>query len=66
MRNGVLVARVVAPPLDGRANDALRRLLADRFDVPASSVIVLRGQRSRDKLVRIDGIDQAALDALAW
>ncbi len=65
MRNGVLVVRVVAPPLDGRANDALRRLLAGRFDVSPSSVIVVRGQRSRDKLVRIDGIDQAAFDALA-
>jgi uncharacterized protein len=63
VRDGVLVVRLTAPPRDGRANEALRRLLADRLGVRASSVTILRGHRSRDKLVRVVGIDQAAVNA---
>ena len=63
VRDGVLVVRVTAPPLDGRANDALRKLLAGRLGVRTASVTIIRGQRSRDKLVRVDGVDQAAVDA---
>jgi uncharacterized protein len=62
VRDGVIVMRVTAPPLEGRANDAVRRLLADRLGVPASTVHILRGQRSRDKVVRVDGVDQAAAE----
>lgn len=63
VRDGVVVVRVTAPPLDGRANEALRRVLADRLGVPVASVSIVRGQRSRDKLVRVDGIEPAAVDA---
>lgn len=61
MRDGVLVARVSAPPLDGRANRALCRLVADRAGVPPSNVTVVRGERSRDKVLRVIGVDPAAL-----
>lgn len=67
--DGVLVARVSAPPVDGRANDALCRLVARHLGVPPSRVSVARGDKSRDKLLRIDGLDEpglrAALDAAA-
>jgi len=63
LRNGVLVVRVVAPPLDGRANDALCRLLAELLGVPCSRVTIVRGERARDKVVAIEGIDQPAADA---
>ena len=63
IRDGVLVVRVAAPALDGRANRALCRLLAKRLGVGPSSVTIARGQRSRDKLVQIEGVDQAGLDA---
>ena len=63
VRDGVLVVRLSAPPLDGRANEALRQLLAGRLGVRASSVTIFRGHRSRDKLVRVVGVDQAAVDA---
>lgn len=62
VRQGVLLVRVAAPALDGRANRALRRVLAERLGVALSNVTIVRGQRSRDKLVQIDGLDQAALD----
>ena len=63
LRDGVLVVRVVAPPLDGRANDALCRLLADLLGVRRSRVTIVRGERARDKVVAIEGIDQPAADA---
>jgi uncharacterized protein (TIGR00251 family) len=63
VRDGVVVVRVSAPPLGGRANHALRRLLAARLGLRASSVTIVRGQRSRDKLVRVAGMDQVTVDA---
>lgn len=62
VRNGVLVARVCAPPVDGRANRALCHLIARQAGVAASRVTIVRGERSRDKLVRVDGLDESALD----
>ena len=63
-REAVLLVRVVAPALDGRANRALCRLLAKRLGVARSSVTIVHGDRSRDKLVRVEGVDQASLDAV--
>jgi uncharacterized protein (TIGR00251 family) len=62
VRDGVLVARVSAPPLEGRANAALCRLIARAAGVAPSRVSVVRGERSREKLVRVSGIGQAALE----
>jgi uncharacterized protein YggU (UPF0235/DUF167 family) len=55
-RNGVLVVRVTAPPVDGKANAALCRLIAKRAGVGLRSVSVAQGAGSRDKLVHVDGI----------
>jgi uncharacterized protein (TIGR00251 family) len=63
VREGGLLVRVAAPALDGRANRALCRLLAKRVGVAPSRVTIARGQRSRDKLIQVEGVDQAALDA---
>jgi uncharacterized protein (TIGR00251 family) len=60
-REGVLVVRISAPPVDGRANRALCKLIARRAGVPPSKVTIARGEGSRDKLIRVDGIDAAAL-----
>lgn len=48
-----LKIRVAAPPLDGRANEALEAFLAERLGVPRSKVRVLKGQQSRAKLVEV-------------
>jgi uncharacterized protein len=61
MRDGVLQARVTAPPVDGKANRALCKLVAKRVGIAPSRVSVVRGEKSRDKLVRAEGIDPAAL-----
>jgi uncharacterized protein (TIGR00251 family) len=63
VRDGVLVARVSAPAREGRANRALCRLIARRLGVRPTRVSVIRGERAREKLVRVEGIDHVALQA---
>lgn len=55
-RGGAVVIRVTAPPVDGRANEAVCRLIAQALGVPRRAVRIVRGEAARDKLVRIDGL----------
>lgn len=57
VRAGALVVRVTAPALEGRANDALCRLVAKRAHVGVRAVSVIRGAHSREKCVRVEGLD---------
>jgi uncharacterized protein (TIGR00251 family) len=59
VRDGVVQARVSAPPVDGKANQALCKLLAKRLGVPRSRVEIVRGESARDKTVRVVGLDDA-------
>ena len=63
--NGALKVRLTAPPVDDRANDALRRLLAERLNVPVSAVRIVAGGKSRTKRVAIAGVSRAQVAALA-
>jgi uncharacterized protein (TIGR00251 family) len=49
-----LKVRLAAPPVDGKANAALLRHLADAFAVPLRQVTLVRGETSRQKKVRIE------------
>jgi hypothetical protein len=60
-RGGLLIVRVTAPPVEGRANDALCRLLAKRLHVAAGRVAVVQGAGAREKVVRIEGMDSGEL-----
>lgn len=51
-----LKVKIHAPPLEGRANDALCEFLAEELGLPRRAVTVLRGDTSRQKIVRIDGL----------
>jgi uncharacterized protein len=64
VRDGVLVARVTAPALQGRANQAPCTLIARQLGIGKTQVSIARGGRSRDKLVRIAGTDRMQLTAL--
>ena len=64
VRDGRLILRVSAPPVEGRANEAVCRLLAGVLGIRAGAVTVLCGHQSRDKLITVDGLTQDALDAL--
>jgi uncharacterized protein (TIGR00251 family) len=60
-RARAVVVRVSAPAIEGRANEALCKLIARRAGVARGAVSVIRGERSRDKVVRVEGIDGAEL-----
>lgn len=51
-----LKVKVQAPALEGRANDALCGFLADKLGLPRRAVTLLRGDKSRRKVVRIAGL----------
>jgi len=55
--NGRLKIAIAAPPLEGRANQALCRWLAERLGLPQRRVRIDSGEHSRDKLLRIGGTD---------
>ena len=64
----ILRARVAAPPVDGKANDALLRLLAKALGVAPSGVALVSGAQSRVKIVEADGMTlddiRSALDTI--
>lgn len=62
--DGVLTVKVTAPPVDGAANDAVCRAIAEAFGVRPSAVSIVRGTSSRRKRLAIDG-DVDALSARA-
>jgi uncharacterized protein len=62
-RGSRLLIRLTAPPVDGAANAALCRLVARRAGVPTRQVTIARGQTSRDKVVRVEGLTDAELRA---
>ena len=53
VRDGRLVVRVTAPPVDGAANRALLEVLADACAVPRSAVTLLAGAQAREKRVSL-------------
>jgi len=56
VRNDVLIIRLTAPPVEGKANDALIRFLSKRLAVAKSRVTLVQGERGRNKLVAIQGL----------
>jgi len=58
-----LKVKVRAPALDGRANDALLAFLAAELGLPRRAVTLVRGGKSRHKVVRLDGLALAAVQA---
>jgi uncharacterized protein YggU (UPF0235/DUF167 family) len=61
--NGELLARVAAAPVEGAANRALLRLIADELGVPASAVVLMSGDRGRHKRVLISGVTPETIRA---
>jgi uncharacterized protein len=60
-----LKIRLQAPPVEGKANEALVRFLADALDVPQRAVAILSGDTGRNKRVLIRGVTVAQVQSLA-
>ena len=58
-REGALVVRLTAPPVEGAANEALARFLGKTLGVAPSAVRVVSGATGRNKLVSVSGLDAA-------
>jgi uncharacterized protein (TIGR00251 family) len=63
VRDGALLVRLAAAPVDGAANAELIAVLADALHLPKRSIQIVSGDRSRAKRVRIDGMTPAAVRA---
>lgn len=59
VRGDAVLIRLAAPPVEGAANEALVAFLADALGLPRRAVAIVSGEKSRDKRVRIDGLDEA-------
>ena len=55
--SGVIRVALTAAPVDGAANLALRELVAKRMGLPKGSVSLVSGDKSREKMLRLDGVN---------
>jgi uncharacterized protein len=62
-REGVVLVRVTAPPEGGKANAAACRVIARALGIAPSRVTVARGAGSRQKSLRVEGVDHRRLKA---
>ena len=62
--DGALRVRLAAPPVDGAANDALRRWLADALGLPQNRIRLIRGETARRKQLQVLEMDTQAV--LSW
>jgi uncharacterized protein len=63
-RDGALLVRVTAPPEGGKANMAVCREIAKALRIAPTRVTVVRGARARDKVVRVEGLQDGDLAPL--
>ena len=61
---GALKIKIKSPPVDGAANTELVKILAKFFDVPKSAVEIIKGQTSKTKQIKINGLTAAGLPDL--
>jgi len=61
--DGALKVRVKAPAVDGRANEALIKFLADKLGISRSAVEIVAGRTSRRKVIRVKGLSTAETEA---
>ena len=64
MRDGAILIRVSAPPVEGAANDAVITLLAERLAIPRRNIRIVSGESSRRKRLEIAGVTPEQIRAL--
>ena len=55
IEDGVARIRVTSPPVDGKANKAVTELLSKQLDVPKKDILIVSGEKSRNKKIRVYG-----------
>jgi uncharacterized protein (TIGR00251 family) len=63
-KDGSLKIRLTAPPVDGAANEALVKCLAEALGISRSRIEILSGLTGRDKRIGISGVSEEDLRAL--
>ncbi len=64
MENGRLKIRLTAPPVDGAANDALVRFLAERLSIAKTKVEIISGHKGRVKVIGVNGMSSEAVERI--
>ena len=65
LRDGALLVRLAAAPVDGAANQELIAVLSKALKIPKRSIEIVSGERSRSKRVRIAGVERERVLSLA-
>jgi uncharacterized protein len=61
LSDGTVKIHLTAPPVDGKANEALLKFLAETLDVPISHLDIVAGAGGRDKLISVTDMDATVL-----
>ena len=64
VHDGRLKVRISAPPVEGKANERLKEVLAKAFGISKSGIEIIRGKTSKFKTIRISGVDSSDYDRL--
>lgn len=64
MADGALKVRVKSKPIEGKANNNLIKLLGKQLKVPKSSIEIIKGEKSRNKTIKIWGLEQGDLKVM--
>ena len=64
LADGTIKIRLTSPPVEGKANQALVRFLADVFDISPSNIEIISGKKGRKKVVLIEGINEKTAQAI--
>ena len=62
LHGDAIKVKVTAPPVEGKANTALQRLIAEKLHLSASQIEIMAGKRSREKILKISGISRAEVE----
>ena len=65
VEDGALVVRLTAPPVEGKANQALLEYLRSQLGLRKHQLQLMSGQKSRHKVVKVMGVERVALERLA-
>lgn len=70
LADGTIKIRLTAPPVEGKANQALNRFLAEVFEISASRIEIISGGKGRKKIILIEGINEKSarviIDEQIW